>query len=200
MFPLSPHVLFLYLINFSLIGILPRIFFKKGGRLHWKWWLTAVPFILSPLFLLSSFFGIILPITGYYVETWSSLYAIMSFPLWIGLSVGSIFLIAFTLGTHRAPVSLWHQEKDTPGQIVTYGAYARIRHPFYAAFLLTLLGAFLFCPHLGTLFCFVYGFLIMNTTAAREERRLLASEFGSEYAAYMKRSGRFWPRLKGGSG
>jgi protein-S-isoprenylcysteine O-methyltransferase Ste14 len=43
----------------------------------------------------------------------------------------------------------------------------------------------------------VYGLLALNFTAAREERRLRASEFGQEYLAYMQRTGRFWPKLAG---
>ncbi|HEY2981604.1 MAG TPA: hypothetical protein VGJ22_10515, partial [Anaerolineales bacterium] len=70
-------------------------------------------------------------------------------------------------------------------------------HPFYTAFLLALLAALLLCPSLGTLATMVYGLLALNFTAAREERRLRASEFGQEYLAYMQRTGRFWPKLAG---
>jgi protein-S-isoprenylcysteine O-methyltransferase Ste14 len=109
----------------------------------------------------------------------------------------SIALIAFTLGTHRTRIALWHQRNDAPESIVTYGAYRWIRHPFYSAFLLGLLGALLFCPQWGTLVAFLYGFFILNHTAAREEERLGGSNFGTEYQAYMQRTGRFLPRRRG---
>ena len=186
---MNKAVFLLYLLNFMWIGALPIVFFKKDGRLNLLWWLTAAPFFLCTLFLVASLGGYIPPITGY-GNSWSGALGLISVPF----GVASIALISFTLGTHRVPISLWHQDNDAPQHIVTYGAYRRIRHPFYAAFLLALWGAFVFCPHLGTLFTFVYGFIILNFTAAREERRLKASPFGAEYQAYLCRTGRFWPR------
>jgi protein-S-isoprenylcysteine O-methyltransferase Ste14 len=37
---------------------------------------------------------------------------------------------------------------------------------------------------------------MLNYTAAREERRLLASAFGEQYRAYVFRSGRFLPSFR----
>lgn len=187
---MNEEIFLLYLLNFIFIGALPRVFFRKDGRFHLMWWITAAPFFLCVLVLIVSFAGYITPITGYRTY-WSDLLGLMAVPF----SATSIGLIAFTLGTHRIPISLWHQENDAPKHIVTYGAYRWIRHPFYVAFLLALWGAFIFCPHLGTLFTLVYGFLILNFTAAEEESRLRASQFGSEYEEYMRRTGRFWPKI-----
>ena len=173
--------------------MLPAIFFRRDGRLNLMWWATASPFLLCTLSLLAASFGYLDPLTGYYNQKATAL-ELASVPF----AVASIALMFFTLGTHRIPLSLWHQENDAPQHIVTYGAYSRIRHPFYASYLLTLLGACLFLPHATTLLAFVFGFLILNFTAAREERLLQASQFGSEYAAYMRRTGRFWPRLESG--
>jgi protein-S-isoprenylcysteine O-methyltransferase Ste14 len=184
---MNEAVFLLYFLNFIFIGLLPRLFFKKDGRLNLMWWLTASPFFLCTLFLLTSLLGYTTPARG----DWSKLLEIASVPF----SVASISLLFFTLGTHRIPIALWHQSNDAPRHIVTYGAYQHIRHPFYASFLTALLGALIFCPHWGTLLTFVHGFLILNFTAAREERRLSDSDFGGEYAKYMQRTGRFWPRL-----
>ena len=112
-------------------------------------------------------------------------------------SAGSIALIAFTLGTHRVRIALWHQSADAPDSIVTYGAYAHIRHPFYTAFLLALLASLLVCPSIGTMSTLLAGLAALTITAIREERRLKASTFGAEYSAYMRRTGRFWPRMVG---
>ena len=78
---------------------------------------------------------------------------------------------------------------------MTWGPYARVRHPFYASFLTALLGALVFSPNAGTLLSFVYALIVLELTARREERRLCASQYGAEYAVYMKRTGRFVPRL-----
>lgn len=181
MMSLAPYLLLL--MNLVYIGLLPRIFFKKG-KLHLLWWMTAAPFFLCALILVACFAG--------YLKTMSLL------PLWLSeclaviSSVLSIALIAFTLGTHRSRLALWHQN-DAPESIVTYGAYRYIRHPFYSGFLLALLGAVFLAPHPGTLFTFLYGLILLNYTAAREERLLSESTFGEQYREYRKRTGRFLP-------
>jgi protein-S-isoprenylcysteine O-methyltransferase Ste14 len=183
-------VLVLLLVNFFFVGLLPRIFFKREGRLNLMWWLTAAPYLLCSIALIAAFFGAFDPLSG----RGTPLAAGLS-PVAAVLSASSIALIAYTLGTHRQRIALWHQGNDAPQHIVTYGAYSRVRHPFYAAFLLALFGALLFCPSLWTLLTLAYGLAIMNYTAAREEQKLAASEFGEEYRAYMRRTGRFFPKL-----
>lgn len=187
---MNEAVFLIYLVNFMFIGLLPQIFFKKDGRFNLMWWLTASPFLLCTLFLILSFSGYIPRFTG----NGNNLARGLEF-VSVLFSAASIALIFLTLGTHRIPIALWHQDDDAPKHIVTYGAYRWIRHPFYASFLLALLGALVFCPQWGTLLTFAEGFLILNLTAAREERRLCASEFGAEYGEYMRRTGRFWPRI-----
>ena len=179
-------VLVLVLADFAVIGVLPRVFFKRG-TFNPGWWLTALPFFSCPLFLLAatlagwrSWAG-----SGVAVTTLSSAAAV--------LAAGSIALLFLTLGTHRVPLALWHQEDDAPASIVTYGAYARIRHPFYASFLLAFVAACALFPHLGTVLPLCYAAARLNATAAREERRLAASEFGDAYREYVARTGRFLP-------
>jgi protein-S-isoprenylcysteine O-methyltransferase Ste14 len=186
---MNKALLVIHLLNLSLIGMLPAVFFRKDGRFNLMWWITASPFLVCAISLLAAFFGHLDPLTGR-DSLWASVSEIASAPF----AVASIALMFFTLGTHRIPISLWHQENDAPRHIVTYGAYSRIRHPFYASFLMALLGALIFLPNPATLLAFICGLLILNFTAAREERRLRASEFGSQYQAYMRRTGRFWPR------
>ena len=191
---MNEGILLFYLLNFIFIGLLPKLFFKKDGSFNLMWWLTASPFLLCTLFLLLSFAGYLPRLTGY----GNSLARVLEL-VSVLFTVASVALIFFTLGTHRIPIALWHQDNDAPKHIVTYGAYRWIRHPFYASFLLALFGALVFCPQWGTLVTFLQGFVILNVTAAREERRLCASQFGAEYAEYMRRTGRFWPRLRAGS-
>jgi protein-S-isoprenylcysteine O-methyltransferase Ste14 len=185
-------LLLLCLLNFLFIGSLPLVFFKRHGRLGLWWWLTAAPYVLCVALLLAASLHLVSPVTD---ETTT-----LSQGLRLGAvvcSAASIALIAFTLGTHRRRLALWHQTNDAPEHLVTYGAYSRLRHPFYAAFLLALLAALLACPHLGTAATFVYGLGIMNYTAAQEERRLCASaQFGAAYRDYMQHTGRFWPRWR----
>jgi len=187
---MNEATLVLYLINFSMIGMLPFIFFKKGD-FNLMWCLTSAPYVLSSAFLIASYAGVLPPVTGYH-NSWNDIAAVIAVPF----SVSSISLIFVTMGTHRVPLALWHQQQDGPHHIVTYGPYRRIRHPFYASFLLALFGAFVFAPQLGTLSTLIYAFIILSYTAQREERRLRNSAFGSDYEQYMQQAGRFWPKLR----
>jgi protein-S-isoprenylcysteine O-methyltransferase Ste14 len=182
-------ILLLLLLNFTYIGLLPVIFFKHGGKLNLMWWLTALPFLFCVATVIACFAGYAQPFTGN-----GGLVAQILRLVAVLLSVASICLISFTLGTHRIPIALWHQTDDAPKHLVTWGAYQRIRHPFYASFILTFLAAFLYCPQAGTLVTLVYGVVILNRTAAREEKRLSTSEFGEQYQVYMSQTGRFIPR------
>ena len=187
---MSAEALLLLCLNFFFIGVLPRIFFRKGGRLVLMWWATAAPLFLAPLTAIAIYFG---GLHGLISDTralhWMSLAAVV-------LSASSIALIALTIGTNRVPLALWHQKDDAPQNIVTFGAYRHIRHPFYASFLIALIAALLLAPHIATLLTLIYGFVVLNFTAAGEEKRLSASEFGEEYRQYLSRTGRFFPRLK----
>jgi protein-S-isoprenylcysteine O-methyltransferase Ste14 len=183
---MNEATLLLYLMNFALIGALPFIFFKQG-RFNLMWCVTSAPYVLCAAFLIESY------VMGYHTR-WDSILNVIAVPF----SVGSIALIFFTMGTHRVSLALWHQQNDAPHHIVTYGPYRRIRHPFYAAFLLALFGAFVFLPEAGTVFTFLYAGLILNFTAKKEEMRLKSSQFGSEYERYMQSTGRFCPKMQSG--
>ncbi len=187
---MSAQVLALIVLNFIYIGALPVIFFKKGGRLNLIWWITALPFFLCPLAAALSFVGYLPPLTS----------SLPSSRLWMELAAVtccsvSIALISLTIGTHRIPIALWHQTTDAPAHIVTWGAYSRIRHPFYSAFLLAFLATALYTPQVLTLALLASGAAVLNFTAAKEEHKLASCEFGEEYRRYMKRTGRFFPHL-----
>jgi len=174
-------------INFLFIAMLPVIFFNKGSG-NKMWFLTGGSFFISPIFFIGIYAGLLQPLP------------IVNQPYyWIApvigtvLSVVSIGLMALTIGTHRIPLALWHQDDDAPKSIVTWGAYGRIRHPFYTSFILAQLGCVLIAPHIGILIMLVYAFTILNYTASKEEKKLSDSEFGDEYRAYMDVTGRFFP-------
>jgi len=94
---MNPAILILFYVNFVLIGLLPKIFFKKEGRsLNFMWWVTAAPFILCPLFLTLPFMKLLPPVTGYGASATKFL-GFLSIPF----GIVSIMLISFTLGTHR---------------------------------------------------------------------------------------------------
>lgn len=191
---MSRATLLLALLDQSFVAALPVIFFRRDGRLNARWFVTAAPYMTSILLLAAALAGEIDPWTAPDRRVAAAMNAGA-----VVLCAASIALMAYTLGTHRIPIALWHQENDAPRHIVTWGAYRRVRHPFYASFLLCLTGTVLALPHAATLAILLYAIVALNWTAAREERRLAASEFGEEYRTYMARTGRFWPRLFGGA-
>ncbi|MEV6315611.1 isoprenylcysteine carboxylmethyltransferase family protein [Streptomyces sp. NPDC051776] len=184
---MTASVLLLLLINFLAIGALPRVFFRKDGSLNARWWMTALPFFGVPVFLAFAFAARWVPTLP---GGWTPVLQLVAVPL----SASSIALTFLTVGTHRTPIALWHQENDAPGSIVTHGAYRWIRHPFYASFIAAFLAGAAAFPHPVTIGCLAYGVIGLDITARREEKRLSASEFGSEYRRYMQRTGRFLPR------
>jgi protein-S-isoprenylcysteine O-methyltransferase Ste14 len=190
---LSDPLLWPSALNLAFIAALPRLFFRRG-TLNAHWWLTAAPFVIAGAALL---FGDWLWLNGA-VGTAEPNVTLVSATLFAGVvcAAASIALIAYTLGTHQQRVSLWHQENDTPAALVTHGAYARVRHPFYAAFLLALCGCLLVAPSAWTMAALLFAMLQLGRTARREETRLLHA-FGEAYANYMRRTGRFLPRLSG---
>jgi protein-S-isoprenylcysteine O-methyltransferase Ste14 len=187
---MTTPIIFLVLLNFSLIGLLPIVFFRRDGTFNFSWFATAAPFLITAVALMLGLFDRVQPIyqPGLLVQTAMQMLAVV-------VAVASITLIGLTIGVHRVPLALWHQQNDAPVELVTWGPYARIRHPFYTSFLLAFLAAILVLPHYLTLLTWVYSSITLTMTAKREERRLMASAYGDQYIRYYRRSGRFLPRL-----
>ena len=82
-----------------------------------------------------------------------------------------------------------------PGQaIVQSGPYGRIRHPSYTGALLTLLGILVCCANFASLAAIVLA-LVGYAVRIRVEERALATQLGSPYLEYMRRTKRLIPFL-----
>jgi protein-S-isoprenylcysteine O-methyltransferase Ste14 len=184
---MSSELFAIIIANQCLIGILPLVFFRRDGRFTLRWWLMAVPFDLSALGVVLGKFAYASPLPGLPQETFAVLAAL--------IALMSVAMIGWTVGSHRVPLALWHQDNDAPAGIVTWGPYKYVRHPFYTSLTLAELAAFLSFPSLLTAVGLVYALLAFSLTARREERRLLQSAFGSEYRAYMEVTGRLLPGI-----
>jgi protein-S-isoprenylcysteine O-methyltransferase Ste14 len=89
-------------------------------------------------------------------------------------------------------------QNQRKGTLATTGAYARVRHPQYAAFVLIMFGFLLQWPTILTLamfpvLCFMYWRLAL--TEEKEAQRI----FGGQWDSYAARTPRFFPRLAGAS-
>jgi protein-S-isoprenylcysteine O-methyltransferase Ste14 len=79
--------------------------------------------------------------------------------------------------------------------LVVRGPYRYVRHPFYVAIALQMLGGGLVTANWFILLAGIipFAFLVART---RIEERKLVDRFGVEYQDYMRRVGRFVPRFK----
>lgn len=123
---------------------------------------------------------------------WSSI-AIPTWVRWFGVTVmicsGSLVIWTFqNLGRNLTDTVVTRKEHT----MVTSGPYRYVRHPFYLAFALGLLGGSLatanwFIPVSGIIPSW---FLVVRT---KIEERKLVERFGVEYQDYMRRVRRFVP-------
>ncbi len=189
---MNPALNILALSGFVAMFILPKVFFRSDGTMNLRWWLTAAPFCLSFHGVWLAWAGITPRLRG--VDGSVALALDVAGMLVV---VGAIAVMAATMATNRVPLALWHQDggQNQPRQIVTYGPYRWVRHPFYVSFIMLSVGAALIGRDALTLAAVPLGLLSLDWTVRNEEQKLLASELGDEYGAYQARTGRFMPRM-----
>jgi len=81
-------------------------------------------------------------------------------------------------------------------ELVTNGIYRRIRHPMYLAMFLQGIGQALFLPNWIAGPAWLMSFGLLYLLRVGKEERMMQDQFGDEYTAYMKQSGRLLPPLK----
>ncbi len=137
---------------------------------------------------------------------WLVLYAInppwmgvLSVPLpdwvrWVGFAVGLASLALWTW-TQAVLGKEWSPQLQLRGEhhLVTTGPYGRVRHPLYTAMLGWGVGVALVTANWIFVVMTVVVIAGLVARVSREEQMML-EEFGEEYRAYMKRTGRFFPR------
>lgn len=85
-------------------------------------------------------------------------------------------------------------DPEQRARMVSEGIYARVRHPIYGGVIVICLGMFLLAANAFFLGVFLAAWLGM-TLQARAEERFLDATFGESYREYVRRTGRFLPRL-----
>jgi protein-S-isoprenylcysteine O-methyltransferase Ste14 len=177
----------LWLINLRSAGVKRGTFY--GGE---EGLLIAVPVRLA---LAASITGVVACIISPASMAWSSV-ALPSWARWLGLAMGvpALMLLAWILRTlgRNFSISLAIHQGHT---LVTEGPYRWVRHPMYTAFILlcisfSLLSANWFIGGTGLL-----AYSVVAAIRTPREERMMIQQFGDAYRSYMKRSGRFLPRL-----
>lgn len=114
---------------------------------------------------------------------------------WLGVGIGvlctlGIYWLFSSIGTGITPVSATRREH----KLVTHGIYRWVRHPLYT------IGSSMFISFGMTAdswFIAALGiltFVLMAIRTPKEEANLI-EKFGEEYLDYMKRTGRFLPKV-----
>lgn len=127
--------------------------------------------------------------------SWSRL-ALPTWLRWLGVA-GATFSTILTAWIHHALGRQYSAEfaiqKDHV--LVTTGPYARTRHPMYTA-----LNMFSLSMAVVTSNLLVLIFAVLTAVPfpwiVKEEERMLLETFGDEYREYMRRTGRFFPRMR----
>lgn len=103
----------------------------------------------------------------------------IGYPLFgVGLALNLFSLVALGRG--------FFGETEPVTELVTHGIYARLRHPMYVSFVLTMLGLdFLLGSALGVLFTLL-GFLPSMVWRARLEEQALGQNLGPAWKAYVE--------------
>ena len=78
-------------------------------------------------------------------------------------------------------------------RLITQGVYRRVRHPMYLALLLYSIGQALVIPNWVAGPSNLIAFIILFGLRVRAEEKMMADEFGDEYAAYTARTKRLVP-------
>jgi protein-S-isoprenylcysteine O-methyltransferase Ste14 len=114
---------------------------------------------------------------------------------WVGLGMGVLadglaYWVFSSLGNNVSPTVITRAKHE----LVTTGPYRWVRHPLYVMGFIAYLGFALVSENLFIAVVSVLGFIGLAIRLRKEESQLI-ERFGDEYRAYMRRTGKFLPRV-----
>ena len=197
----------LVVLNSALFLMFAFSFFKPNTARDWRTFGAFAAFIVA-LFVEMYGFPLSIYLMSGWLQTkypgldllshnsghlWSTLLGEKGDPHFGALHIASyVFLgLGFYLLSSAWNVLYHAQRRNALAQT---GAYARIRHPQYVAFVLILLGFLLQWPTLLTLLMFPVLLVMYGRLAVTEEAEM-RKQFGADFDAYAARTPRFLPKL-----
>ena len=147
---------------------------RIGGLLLW---LSPMVYLLNPAWMVWSKLGLPEPAR------------------WFGVALGLtcvplIYWLFSSIGSGITPVSATRKAHT----LVTHGIYRWVRHPLYTIGSSLIASFGLMADNWFIIALALLAFLAMAIRTPKEEANLVA-KFGDEYSEYMKRTGRFLPKL-----
>jgi len=148
---------------------------KVGGLILW---LSPLVYLLNPAWM-----------------AWSKI-GLPESVRWLGIGIGisCVFLIYWlfsSLGSGITPTSATRREHT----LITSGPYHWVRHPLYTVGSAMFISFGMMADNWFIAALGILTFILMAIRTPKEEANLI-QKFGDEYREYMKRTGRFLPRLK----
>ncbi|HEY9525907.1 MAG TPA: isoprenylcysteine carboxylmethyltransferase family protein [Anaerolineales bacterium] len=118
---------------------------------------------------------------------------------WLGVILGvavilGIYWLFSSIGSGITPTSATRKEH----QLVTTGPYRWVRHPLYTIGSSMFIAFGMMADNWFIMLLGILAFLGMASRTPKEEANLI-EKFGDEYREYMKRTGRYLPKLGGRS-
>ena len=184
------------LVSFLPFGLYHRIRSNTTREKLDRW--QEGTFILFGLRLsgLPWFIGCIIWMIDPTLMAWSSV-PIPHWLRWCGFILvgfwGILFVWTFqTLGRNLTDTVVTRRDHT----LVTTGPYKYVRHPFYLAFLIAIVGGSIVAANWFLLLTGLIPFAFLVARTRIEEEKLI-ERFGDDYRTYMARTGRFFPRISG---
>jgi protein-S-isoprenylcysteine O-methyltransferase Ste14 len=143
---------------------------------------------------------VLTPLIGYVIHPQWVTWARFDLPegiRWLAAAVALgilpiLFWIFSSIGNNISPT----QTTRTQHQLVTHGPYRWVRHPLYSCGLLLMLALTLITGLWWLAVTMLPPLMILLWRTSAEEAYLVEA-FGDDYRAYMRQTGRFWPRISG---
>jgi protein-S-isoprenylcysteine O-methyltransferase Ste14 len=116
---------------------------------------------------------------------------------WLGVVLGifctiGIYWLFSSIGSGITPTSATRKEH----KLITSGPYRWVRHPLYTVGSSMFVALGLIADNWFIITVAALAFLAMASRTPKEEANLI-EKFGDEYREYMKRTGRYFPKLSG---
>jgi protein-S-isoprenylcysteine O-methyltransferase Ste14 len=163
----------------------PRVSGRHVTRDRVFYWMVFAAFMLALLYAFSPFLDVAhLPIPA---------------PIrWVGL-LFAVIGIALLHATHRALGRNWSGKLEIAQghQLIVAGPYRRVRHPMYTALFCTAFAFALLSANWIVAVANVGAVAAMYLARVADEEQMLIDQFGDEYRAYVRRTGRLLPKLQG---
>jgi protein-S-isoprenylcysteine O-methyltransferase Ste14 len=151
---------------------------KIGGLILW---LSPLVYLINPAWMAWSKIGL---------PEWAR---------WLGVGIGvlcvmGIYWLFSSIGSGITPTSATRRQHT----LVTSGPYRWVRHPLYTVGSSMFISFGMMADNWFIAALGVLAFIAMAIRTPQEEANLV-EKFGDEYREYMKRTGRYFPKLGGGS-